>query len=165
MKSIKTTFILIIFIFSLMVLCSCGSKPKFKGGDLKSHMSDFSEPMKYNEESQIVDSYFKNVSYSVVKTDADNKIITFDVTVPDFVTILKATIDENYNGNNTEDYDALLESVKDKFNDKLNDPSHPTLNKQITLSIEKDENEEWKIVPSEELYDFISDPIYQAIIK
>lgn len=158
----KQIFGLLICI-SLSLFCSCSSKPKFKDGDLKSHMSDFSEPMKYNEESKIVDSYFKNVTYSVLETDADNKTIKLDVTVPDFVSILKATIDENYNGNNTENYDALLESIKDEFDGKLNDSSHPTLNKQITLSIEKDENKEWKIVPNDDFYNFISEPIIHAM--
>lgn len=164
MNNFKIMLALVIFAFSSMILCSCGGKPKFKGGDLKSHMSDFSEPMTYNEDSEIVDSYYKNITYSIIETDVDNKLITLDVSVPDFASILKTTIDENYNGDNTEDYDALLESVKDKFNDKLNDSAHPTLNTQITLSIEKDENKKWKIVPNEEFYDFISDPIYQAIL-
>lgn len=160
---IKKLSLICIVSLCLTFFCSCGSKPKFKDGNIKSNMSDFSEPINYNDESPIVDSYYKNVTYSVVETDIDNKIITLDVTVPDFASILKVTIDENYNGNNSEDYDALLESIKDKFNDKLNDSSHPTLNKQITLSIDKDENGQWKIVPNDEFYSFISEPIIQAM--
>ena len=160
---IKKLSLICIVSLCLTVFCYCGGKPKFKDGNIKSNMSDFSEPINYNDESPIVDSYYKNVTYSVVETDIDNKIITLDVTVPDFASILKVTIDENYNGNNLEDYDALLESIKDKFNDKLNDSSHPTLNKQITLSIDKDENGQWKIVPNDEFYSFISEPIIQAM--
>ena len=162
---IKNAAMIIMTCICLIVFCSCNknSKPDFKGGNLKSHSSDFSVPISYNEESQIVETYYKNVTYSIVETDKDNKTITLDITVPDFASILKTTIDENYNGNNSEDYDTLLESIKDKFNDELNDSSHPTLNKQITLSIDKDENGKRKIVPNDEFYSFISEPIIQAM--
>ena len=163
MKIQNKVHIVLIAVFCLLSFCSCNSKPKFSGGDLKSHMSDFSEPMKYNEESEIVDSYYRNITYSIVETDVDNKLITLDVNVPDFATILKNTIDENYDGSNPDDYDALLEYVKEKFDDELNDPSHPTLNKQITLSIDKNKNGDWKIIPNDEFYNFICEPIILAM--
>ena len=162
---IKNAAMIIMTCICLIVFCSCNknSKPDFKGGNLKSHSSDFSEPIKYNEEAKIVDSYYKNVTYSIVETDEDNKSIILDVVVPDFASILKNTIDENYNGDNTEDYDELLESMKEKFDTQLNDPSHPTLTKQITLSIDKNENGQWKIVPNDEFYSFINEPIIHAM--
>ena len=144
-------------------MCSCNNKPRFKDGNLKKNMSDFSEPFNFNEESSIVDCYFKNVKYSVVNTDIENKTITLDVTIPDFSTILKNSININYISDNTEDYEEFIKSVKSSFEDNLNNPSHPTLNKQITLPIDKNENDKWKIVPNDEFYDFISESIYKAL--
>ena len=153
--------LLVSFILSLS--CSCNSKPQFKGGDYKSHMSDFADPIKYNEESPIVDCYFKNIKYTVVKTDVDNKTVTLDVTVPDFAAILKNTIDNNYNENDTIDYDIFLNTVKKELEENLSDSSHPTLNKKIVLSIDKDKNGKWKILQSDEFDDFISESIYKSL--
>ncbi len=98
MKNFKITLTLVIFAFSSMILCSCGSEPKNKGGDLKSHMSDSSETTKDNKESKIVDSYF----YEKLR----------DAKVGDY--ILFGTYEQDNNtSNGKEDIEWLVLEIKD----------------------------------------------------
>lgn len=139
-----------------------GNKPSFTNGDYKSNMSDFLNPIIYNEEATIVDCYFQNVRYSVAEINENDKLITLNVSIPDFVTILNETINENYNDDST-NYETLLKLIKEKIEDKINDSSHPEINKRIIMSIDKDDNGKWKMIPSDEFYDFIFEPIIKAM--
>ena len=82
----------------LFIGCNVSNKTVlFSNGNFKDNMSDFSEPIKYNTESPMVDSYYKNVSYTVESIDTDKNTIVLNVSVPDFATILEETIDESIN--------------------------------------------------------------------
>lgn len=98
MKNFKIALALVIFAFISMILSSCGSEPKNKGGDLKSHMSDSSETTKDNKESKIVDSYF----YEKLR----------DAKVGDY--ILFGTYEQDNNtSNGKEDIEWLVLEIKD----------------------------------------------------
>lgn len=170
MKSSKKPLVILLSIVCIVLILFAvywfiirKSTPKFSDGTYKTNMSDFLEPINYNEDSKIVDCYFGNVSYTVESINEAENTILLNVSVPDFPLILKNAISECTEINETSDYDALLDQVMTRLEEKLNETSCPTLHKEIELSIYEDENGQWKMVPNDKFNDFIIEPFYQAI--
>lgn len=163
LRIVLIVLIIILALFAVYWFIFRKPIPEFSDGTYKTNMSDFLGPINYNEDSKIVDCYFENVSYTVETINEAENTILLNVSVPDFPLILKNTIIECTEINETSDYDALLDQVMTRLEEKLNETSCPTLNKEIELSIDEDENGQWKMVPNDEFNDFIIEPFYQAI--
>lgn len=166
----KKNFLVSMFV-SVVLSCSIllsgcnksSNSPSFSDGNFKDNNSDFSEQISFNTESPIADSYYKNVSYTVESIDSDKNIIILNISTPDFATILEKVIDESINNNKDSDYEMVLEETRLKLQESLESPQHPVIRKQIELEICKDDEETWKIVPNDELYKIITEPIFSIL--
>lgn len=166
----KKDFIVFIFAsiclscFILLSGCNKSSKsPSFSDGNFKDNNSDFSEQISFNTESPVVDSYYKNVSYTVEFIDTDKNTIMLNVSTPDFSTILDEIIDESINNNADSDYETVLEETRLKLQEALESPQHPVITKQIELEICKDDEGTWKIVPNDEFYGIITESVFNVL--
>lgn len=144
--------------------CSKSTKtPEFSDGNYKDNMSDFMELIDYNTESSMMDIYFNDVSYTVEAIDNENKIAILNVSIPNFESILYESINECMSDNENLDYESLFELTKDKIEEKLKSSNHATISKQIKLEICKNDEGEWKMLPNDEFYGFISDSFLNVL--
>ncbi len=144
--------VLYIFIFN---------KPRFESGKYIEHISDFNEPIVYDESDAITNSYISSVNYTVESIDEGNLVATLTISVPDYKTVLSNTIShciDEY-GDSIE-YEELFEIVKEKFASELS-TTDVFITDTITVPIEKD-NGKWKLLVDSDFSNFISEPIYSA---
>lgn len=138
--------------------------PKFNSGYYVDNKEDFYDVIDTETSADTVAAYLKNIEYTVDNIDKKGECVTLTVYVPVLSEILKNSINNYVDEVSEENYDEILTKVKSEVAEMLESGQNSTISETFTIPIIYEERK-WFIVQSDEFYNFISEPFYQALVR
>lgn len=156
--------ILLSLLIIVGVLSGCRNKNKLlKLSDTVDQIQGMED---YEPSSALSKSFSENVIYMVsdISWNGNTGIAEVQVTTPDLGHIISDSIQVAIDEYGTEDYDALLDSVKENIQTVLSSEDYPTLDSTVEMVAEKTEDG-YTLISNEEFEKIISGNLEEIFIQ
>lgn len=120
----------------------------------------------YEPTGDLAESFGDKVAYEVksIKWDGDTGKAEVEVTTPDLAEIISDSIDEAIDEHGLEDYDALLEAVRNNVASTLNSGKYPTVDSTVEMDAEKT-SDGYKLISNDEFERVIAGNLEEIFIQ
>lgn len=164
MKKLKRNVCILLFLLIIVgVFSGCNKNEPVKLADTADQIQGMEN---YEPSGTLSKSFHENVVYEVsdISWNGNSGVAEVKVTTPDLGQIISDAIQVEIDEYGTEDYDALLDSVKGNIQAVLSSEDYPTLESTVEMDAEKTEDG-YTLISNEEFEKIISGNLEEIFIQ